>query len=340
MGIEVIAKTAPVSSQIESRLAAGFDMFEVQLLDIGFSLANTYKILAEYGSQIDIRSIHTALMPDGSDITLSDIMFDSRARDSFYRTCELASKCAAAHPVIVVIHNDISRSYLDSHAEFLNILITTLKKAFAYSNIRIGIENTTAISSHKGHISFRSGVEPMDTPGVVRCLRNLFGDELFGYVFDIGHYAIMRKLVRFLADSFVREYVDNPTLEEIWKSCEDIMCVIHLSAIQGFGYGIDHGKPFYEWEPRDREFIRRILTLYENMTRKPEFVVEVKESDYDNCWNLEHTSNTIETVLNEMHPVSLLEGTVNAERVFVYPDSNRPATGPHYIAAKSVVLDD
>lgn len=340
MGIEIIAKTAPVRSQIDARLSAGFDLFEIQLLDVGFSLAHVGRVLAGYGSQIDIKSIHTAIMPDGSDITLSDVMFDSRARSSFYRTCELASKCASRHPVTVVIHNDISSGYLESHAEFSNLLIMMLKKALVYPNIRIGIENTTAISCHKGHVSFRAGVEPMDTPGVVRYLRNMFGDEFFGFVFDIGHYAIMRKLVRFLADSFVREYVDNPTLEEIWRSCDDILDTIHLSAIQGFGYGVDHGKPFYEWEPRDREFLRRVLTLYEGTPRKPNFVVEVKESNYDNCWNLEHTSNAIETVLDEMHPVSLLDGEVEVERVLVYPDSSRPATGPHYISAKSVVLDD
>lgn len=340
MSVEIIAKTAPVHSQIESRLAAGFDLFELQLLDVGFSLANTYRVLDRYGSQIDIRNVHTALMPDGSDITLTDVMFDNRARDSFYRTCELASKCAIDHPVNVIIHNDISRGYLDSHPEFLNILIMVLKKAFSYSNVHICIENTTAISCCKGHISFRAGVEPMDTPGVVRYLRNLLGDDLFGFTFDIGHYAIMRKLVRFLADSFVREYVENPTLEEIWTSCNDIIDVVHLSSIQGFGYGVDHGKPFYEWEPRDREFVRRVLTLYESMPKKPSFVVEVKESNYDNCWNLEHTSNTIETVLNEMHPTSLLGDSVNAERVLVYPDENRPRSGAHYITAKSVILDD
>ena len=337
----IVAKTAPITTQIDARLSSGFDMFEVQLLDMNFSPGEVYRILAGYGSQIDIRNIHTALTPDGSDITLSDIMFDTRARKSFYNTCELAAQFASSHEVGVVLHNDIPGGYLESHSEFMYQLADVLKKTFSLPGIKIEIENTTTIGTNKGHMTFRPGTDPLDTPQVVRYLRDAFGDDLFGFVFDIGHYAIERKLIRFFMDSCLREYVYNPTLEELWKYSADVLDVIHLSSIQGFGYGVDHGKPFYEWEPRDREFIRRILTLYENSPKKPLFVVEVKESNYDNCWNLEHTTNTIETVLNDMHPDSLLGDISEVERVLIYPDpDSKHKRGYHKIEANSVVIED
>ena len=337
----IVAKAAPVTTQIDSRLSAGFDMFEIQLLDVNFAPEEAYKILSAYGSQIDIRNIHTPLSADGSDITLSDVMFNAKSRTAFYNTCELAAQFAVGHDVGVVIHNDIPGNYLETHSEFAYHLAEVLKKVFAYAGVKIEIENTTTISSYKGRMVFRSGTEPFDTPQVVRYLRDAFGADRFGFVFDIGHYAIMRKLIRFFTDSCLREYVHNPTLEELWTYSEDVLDVIHLSSIQGFGYGVDHGKPFYEWEPRDREFVRRVLKLYEGTAKKPVFVVEVKESNYDNCWNLEHTTNTIETVLNDMHPDSLLGDISEVERVLIYPDpDSNKGTHYHAIEAKSVVIED
>ena len=339
--IAIVAKTAPVFSQIDSRLSAGFDVFEVQLLDMNFSSEEVYRTLKEYGSQIDVRNIHTALTPDGSDITLSDIMFNARVRDSFYRTCDLASQFAREHSVGVIVHNDISGGYLESHSEFAYQLASVLKKAFGYAGVKIEIENTVAINSINGQITFRPGTAPFDTPRVVRYLRDAFGEDLVGFVFDIGHYAIMRKLIRFFTDACFREYVANPTLEELWHDSEDVLDVIHMSSIQGFGYGVDHGKPFYEWEPRDREFVRRVLRLYESSVKKPTFVVEVKESNYDNCWNLEHTTNAIESVLNNMHPDSLLGDISDVERVLIYPDpDSRSGYGKHIIDANTTILDD
>ena len=138
----IVAKTAPITTQIDARLSSGFDMFEVQLLDMNFSPGEVYRILAGYGSQIDIRNIHTALTPDGSDITLSDIMFDTRARKSFYNTCELAAQFASSHEVGVVLHNDIPGGYLESHSEFMYQLADVLKKTFSLPGIKIEIENT------------------------------------------------------------------------------------------------------------------------------------------------------------------------------------------------------
>lgn len=339
MNVRVVAKTAPVRSQIESRLAVGFDMFEVQLLDVGFSLKEAYNVLSSYGHQIDIRNIHTSLTADGHDVIVSDLIFDTRARESFFRTCELASQFAYEHPVEVILHNDLAGGYLESHPDYLKLLVEVFKNALSFDGVNIGIENTVGVTSHGGRISFREGTEPTDTPNVVRFLRDVFQTDRFGFVFDIGHYAIMRKLIRFLTDSCFREYVSNPDLEEIWEGSRDVLSTVHVSAIQGFGYGVDHGKPFYEWEPRDRAFLKRILTLYEETPNRPCFVVEVKETDYDKCWNLEHTANAIETTLREMHPDSLL-GSVQAEKVLVYPDDNGYTKGQNVIVSSSFVVEE
>ena len=339
MSVQIVAKTAPVRSQIDSRLNAGFDMFEVQLLDMSFSFKDAYDILASYGTQIDIRNIHTSLTADGRDITVSDLVFDVRARDSFFKTCELASQFAYEHPVEVILHNDLPGGYLESHLDYLKLIVEVFKNALSFDGVNIGIENTVGVATHGGRVSFREGTEPMDTPNVVRFLREVFQTSRFGFVFDIGHYAIMRKLIRFLTDACFREHVFNPDLEEIWVGSRDVLSTVHISSIQGFGYGVDHGKPFYEWEPRDREFLKRILMLYEESSNQPCFVVEVKETDYDKCWNLEHTANAIETTLREMHPDSLFSDT-QVERVLVYPNESGYTKGQSVIVANSFVVEE
>lgn len=339
MSVQIIAKTAPIKSQIEGRLDAGFDMFEVQLLDMNFSVSEICNVFSRYYDYVDVCGIHTSLTPNGNDITLSSLIFDPRSRDSFLRTCELASQFVKNKPVEVVIHNDIRGDYLENHSDYLSLLGPIFAKALSFHQVNIGIENTVGVVSINEKVAFREGTEPMDTPAVVRFLRKSFDTDRFGFVFDIGHYAIMRKLIRFLTDACFREYTVNPDLEEIWQKSSDVISTIHLSAIQGFGYGVDHGKPFCEWEPRDRAFIKRILTLYESMPVSPNFVVEVKETDYDKCWNLEHTANTIETVLNEMHPDSLL-GDVTAEKVFIYPDDEKAVNSTQYVEVESVIIEE
>lgn len=319
MSINLVAKTAPVSSQIESRLLSGFENFEIQLLDSHFSINDVLSTLYEYGSQIDIVNIHTALRPDGSDITLSDVMFDERARTSFFNTCILASKLATVHDIEVIIHNDISSDYIRTHKSYGDFLCEVMSHIMSYPGVCVGVENTVALSDHNSKMVFRSGVEPMDTPYIVRYLRDRISPDRFGFVFDIGHYAIMRKLIRFLTDSCIREYISNPSMEEIWDFSDDLITTVHLSSIQGFGYGADHGKAFYEWDEHHRDFVSRIINLYDKSIKKPDLVIEVKESDYDNCWNLEYTAKTIHSVYDKLHRKSLLDDESCGERIFVYP---------------------
>lgn len=287
--MQVFAKSALNKDLMRIKMDLGADAIEVQLLSelvdgkIGqYNFANDVFDLDSIDSPVKV--VHAPILAAHGfgDMNLED-MVDSQDFKLLDQVCYIADYFGKkqGEMVSVVIHSEIYRQKMtfigDTWKRVMNCMGCLL---FKYSNIVILIENITPVRSTKLPLTLSNNFLG-DNVEMARELRKQLNTDRVGTVLDTCHAEItnifMTKIYEVMHDRVCEDY----SLERFFALNKDLIGLIHLSKTVDYGYGKGkHGMPFEDCE-EDKEFVARILDLYDKYGYSCPITLEVAETDFE-----------------------------------------------------------
>ncbi len=282
--MRILAKSNTDLVQLNDRKEKGFKYLELQLtdtfLDNNFDINECYKNILR--NDWDILNIHLPLIPGGEDINLEYFSYSPYLR-VFYKTCELAQRCAIfyGHDVSIIIHSGFTVRMFNLIPQLLSYIENIFRDCISkYPNVTYSFENVCALNVRNEYIAFNSVVFNENAE-----LANFFNKNLkvkkFYSTIDICHALINMKLFRHMSDEDkMKKFIVD--LEYYFKENKDTINNIHLNNSRNYGLNkMDHGADFSK--PEDELLLNMILHYYKKYHYHCPVTLELDELDYNNA---------------------------------------------------------
>jgi endonuclease IV len=227
------------------------------------------------------------------------------SRKYFEQTCKLAHQIGLLkkHNIIVVAHVATATSELRKLG-ILEALENSINDMLnKYDNIIIALENTTAFTFQRYQtwcpntsVSIENGDFVFSNIELAKHINN----ERCGVCLDTCH-ALMDENNLIWLDTFFNYTLtdtlgkNNRFLNEVFKQSAPYLKLIHLSYVEGNGYGKSHGLPFtnFDYNDKSRKTLFHINELYKYHKLNCPITIEVCENNVEHAHNYTTTINTI-----------------------------------------------
>ena len=295
MKIRINAKSTPELVQFKSRLDAGFNNFEIQLIK-KYVLENEYQetkeAIEKYGADISV--VHTPLIsePDGYGFEISLIhLLRKEYKGILEDTCKYAQFISEIENkrIKIVIHNDNSKQAFEYTGLIENKIGPFLKELLdKYYNVDFVVESSSVL----GDLRFKSIFKMDDVAYVVSKLNNICANRFY-VVIDTCHEMMNNEAWKRFTYQELFDW--NDEFKDSFNYGSKLG-LIHLNNIWDNGVDEDHGRPFDIKHEGDLDKLKRIMNAYDRYANC-EITIEVKEDDYlDTPYNLIKTKEALETI--------------------------------------------
>ena len=299
----IYAKSALKIKDIDTKIDIGCDGIEIQLLSelVDGRVGRYFK--ADEAFELDkfneypVKVVHCPLL---SSYGLADVNIESFVSRDFSlleQVCYIADYFGKIQSisVLVVIHSEmnmdnmIAVNILDRVVNIVGYMI------MKFRNIEIVLENVTPLRKvYKGEIYLSNNFH-FDNIKITNYIRKELNTERVGTCLDTCHAMIadkyMKEIYRILGDL---EYKDF-SLESFFDFNKDVIKLIHLSDVNGNGYG--RGKHGIRFTDKTKDRLKYIIDLYKKYGYTCPITLEVEETDYLICDGYKETRETLLKIL-------------------------------------------
>lgn len=290
--IKIIAKSAPILSNMLSKYDAGYKNMELQLIK-DFVSEQDYKdvetMIKEY--EEDIRAVHTPLVNDNNE-TL-EISIEYLLKDRFYKifedTCKFAEYIANLENkrIKVIIHNSYDKKTWDFSQLLEEKIGPSIKRVLdKYQNVDIALENSWVLNDEA--MGFRNCFDMSDVSYAVKVLNEIC-DNKFTTLLDTCHEMGTHEAFKRMTGNDLLNWDETFKMATMYSKLGHI----HLNNMWDNGIDKDHGRPFDENHEGDLDKLKAIIEAYKKYA-DCDISIEIYEDDYNKePLNLIKTTNSL-----------------------------------------------
>lgn len=295
----IYAKSALKKKDIDTKIAIGCDGIEIQLLSelVDGRVGRYFKAdeafeLSKF-KEYPIKVVHCPLLSSYGLVDVNIESFVSRDFSLLEQVCYIADYFGKiqSRNVLVVVHSEMNIDNMIA-VDILDKVVNTIGyMLMKFRNIEVVLENVTPLRKvYKGEIYLSNNFH-FDNVKIVQYIRKELNTNRVGTCLDTCHAMIadkyIKEIYRIIGDI---EYKDF-SLESFFDVNKDVIKLIHLSDVNGNGYG--RGKHGIRFTDKTKDRLKYIIGLYEKYTYKCPITLEVEETDYLICDGYKETRETL-----------------------------------------------